>query len=122
MTYPLDFRRKVFETKKRKGWTFEETSQNFSIPIRTLFRWQECLEPCLKRNKAATKIDMQALSEDIAASPDAYQWERAKRFGVSPSGIRWALKRLKITYKKNAQSSKSERKGTYQLPREDKGV
>ena len=36
----------------------------------------------------------------IEDHPDDYIWERAQRFGVSKSGIRAALVRLKITYKK----------------------
>ncbi|MBD2784507.1 transposase, partial [Xenorhabdus sp. DI] len=35
-----------------------------------------------------------------------YQWERAKRLGVSQSAIHYALKRLKITFKKNAKTSR----------------
>ncbi|MEQ1962743.1 IS630 transposase-related protein, partial [Xenorhabdus khoisanae] len=34
--------------------------------------------------------------------PDDYQWERAKRLGVSQSAIHYALKRLRLTHKKNA--------------------
>jgi len=37
MTYSLDFRQKVFAVKAKKNLTFEETSERFDIPIRTLF-------------------------------------------------------------------------------------
>ena len=43
---------------------------------------------------------MEALKEDIRLHPDAYQYERAERFGVSQMGICSALKRLKVRYKK----------------------
>ncbi|MDC9595174.1 IS630 transposase-related protein [Xenorhabdus sp. IM139775] len=33
-----------------------------------------------------------------------YQWERAKRLGVSQSAIHYALKRLKLTLKKNVKT------------------
>ena len=62
-------------------------SERFDISIRTLFRWQSKLEPCLTRNKPATKIDMEALKKDVEQHPDDYQWERAKRFNVSQSTI-----------------------------------
>jgi transposase len=113
MTYSLDFRRRVFELKEKEGLTFEQTSQKFAIGIKTLFRWQKCLEPCTKRQKPATKIDMEALKRDVIEHPDDYQWERAERFKVSESAIRYALKRLKVTYKKKPESSESERTGTY---------
>ncbi len=75
MSYSLDFRRKVFETKAKKGSTFEETSQHFGISVRTLFRWQNKIEPCTTR-KPATRIDMGALLEDVRQYPDAYHHER----------------------------------------------
>ena len=51
MTYPLKFRQKVFVVKDKFHLTFEQTSERFDIPIRTLFRWQNKLEPCLTRTK-----------------------------------------------------------------------
>ena len=108
MTYPIQFRKKVFETKEKYELTFEETSQRFDIPIRTLFRWQKRMEPCLTRNKPATKIDMEALAKDIESVPDAYQRERAQRLGVAERTVGYALKRLRISRKKNTSSSESE--------------
>ncbi len=105
MTYSLDFRRKVFEVKEKQGLTFEETSHLFDVSMKTLFRWQQRLEPCLKRNKPATKINMELLTKDVADFPDAYQWERAARFGVTAWGIGVALRRLRMSHKKNAKSS-----------------
>jgi len=102
MTYSLDFRQKVFAYKTKKGLTFEQTSDHFDIGLRTLFRWQRSIEPCLNRNKPATKIDMEVLTADIQKSPDDYQWERAIRFNVTQPAITKALKRLNISYKKNA--------------------
>ncbi|WP_198243707.1 IS630 transposase-related protein [methane-oxidizing endosymbiont of Gigantopelta aegis] len=112
MTYPLKFRQKVFAVKEKYGLTFEQTSERFDVPIRTLFRWQKKLEPCLTRNKPATKIDMEALKKDVERYPDDYQWERAKRFNVSQRAIGYALKRLGFSNKKNTQTSKSGRAGT----------
>ena len=100
MTYPLKFRQKVFEIKDKKGLTFRETSHLFEIDLRTLFRWQERIEPCLTRNKPAVKIDMSALAKDLEERPDDYQYERAERFNVSARGIGLAIKRLGITVKK----------------------
>ncbi|WP_440867783.1 IS630 transposase-related protein [Symbiopectobacterium purcellii] len=41
---------------------------------------------------------------------DAYQKERAERFGVCQKAIWQALKKLGLTYKKNSTSSESRRK------------
>jgi len=122
MTYSLDFRKKVFEIKEKKGLTFEETSQHFAIPIRTLFRWQHRLEPALTRNKPATKIDRIVLAKDVERFPEDYQWERAERLGVSKTGIWKALRRLGVSYKKNPVSSQSQRRTAYRLPAKDKRV
>ena len=105
MGYSLDFRRHVFKVKSKEHLTFQATSDRFDIPIRTLFRWQNRLEPLIKRNKASTKIDMAELKRDVEENPSAYQYERAKKFGVSQSAIYYALFRLSISNKKNAISS-----------------
>ncbi len=105
MAYSLEFRKHVFKVKQKEQLTFAQTSDRFSIPIRTLFRWQNRIEPKSKRNKPATKVDMDALARDVKCNPDLYQHERAKKFGVSQSTIFYALKRLNISYKKNAISS-----------------
>ena len=105
MTYPLQFRQKVFSTKQKFDLTFEQTSQRFDVPIRTLFRWQRKMAPCMTRDKPATRLAMAALAKDIEMSPDAYQGERAKRLGVAERTIGYGLQRLKVSYKKNAQTS-----------------
>ena len=105
MTYPLKLRQKVFSTKDKLGLTFQEISERFDIPIRTLFRWQRQLEPVVGRNKSATKIDMGALSQHVTDHPDACLYERAEDFNVTPQAIHYALKRLNISYKKNAAAS-----------------
>ena len=108
MTYPLKFRKKVFATKQKFDLTFEEFSKRFDVPIRTLFRWQLKMEPCTTRNKPSTKLDMEALANDVKLAPDDYQWERAKRLGVAERTIGYALKRLGISYKKNTDAPKSQ--------------
>lgn len=104
MSYSLDFRQRVFEIKKEKKLTFEQVSERFGVSMRTLFRWQERIEPILKRNKPATKIDMEALAEDVTSNPDSYLSERVEKFQVSKSCIFFALQRLGISNKKNSMS------------------
>jgi len=108
MTYPLKFRQQVFSVKEKHDLTFEEVSERFDVPIRTLFRWSKKIEPQSTRNKPASKIDMNLLAQDVKESPDAYLWERAERFNVRLESIFYALKRLGMSNKKNAQASKSK--------------
>ena len=70
----------------------------------------------LPTDKPATKIDMDALAQEVQDSPDDYQWERAARFNVTQPAITKALKRLNSSYKKNTATSQGQRRGTYQLP------
>ena len=105
MTYSIDFRRKVLEVKERDGLSFEQTATLFGIGKSSVRRWTECIEPCRSRNKPATKIDMELLEQDVGLYPDAYQYERAERLGCSQRGIGEALKRLKISRKKNSFTS-----------------
>jgi transposase len=117
MTYSIDFRRRVLAIKQAEDLSFAEVSKRFKVGIASIVRWSKKIEPQQTRNKPPTKIDMQALARDVEVYPDAYQYERAQRFGVSPKGIFEALKRLNVTYKKNPQSPQSgSRKTIYVLP------
>jgi len=103
--------------KSREGLSFAKTAQRFCVSLASVVRWSKKLEPRTERYKPATKIDMEALKEDIKLYPDAYHYERAERFGVSTNGIVYALRRLGVTYKKNPQASQGgSRKTLYLLP------
>lgn len=118
MTYSLDFRKKALSIRAKEGLTFEETAKRFGVAIASLVRWTNKLEPQRTRYKPATKINMQALKQDILDYPDAYQYERAERLGVSQMGICHALRRIGVTYKKNTSASQSRsRTASYFLPK-----
>ncbi|QQR54204.1 transposase [bacterium] len=106
MAYSLDFRRRVLKIREELKLTAEQTAEKFQVGSATLFRWMKKVEP-KKRNKRATKIDMKALEEDVLRCPDAYERERAVKLGVAKSTVHYALKRLGITHKKNAQTPES---------------
>jgi transposase len=107
MRYPIEYRQKVFAIKAKKGLTFEETAEYFEIPIRTIFRWSRNIEPKLRSKIRNKKIDEELLQKDVDKYPDGYQYERAKRFGVSVATVCRALKQLKISHKKKSISPKS---------------
>lgn len=121
MTYSLDYRRKVLEVQKREKLTYEETAKRFAIGTTTLVRWHQRLEAQQSGvyRPASKKIDEKALLLDVQQYPDAYHYERAKRFGVCPKSIWRVLKRLGVSYKKNAEPSQGQRAGTYELPKTD---
>jgi transposase len=100
MSYSIDFRKQVFKIKERDSLTYQQTSERFGVSMRTLFKWKTRIEPKLHRNKPATKIDMAVLQKHVEDYPDSYQHERAAHFGVSPSCILYALRRLHISNKK----------------------
>ncbi|GFN47244.1 transposase [Candidatus Regiella insecticola] len=100
MTYPLKFRQHVLAIKEKEKLTYAKTASRFGVGMASLMRWNRRITPCTTHNKPATKIDMEALAQDVATYPDDYQYERAQRFGVSAQGIRHALKRLRVSRKK----------------------
>ncbi len=119
MTYPLKFCQKVFATKEKFNLTFEQTSQRFDVPIRTLFRWQRKMTPCMTRDKPATTLDMDQLAKNVEFAPDVYQWERTKPLSVAERTMGYGLQRLMMSYNKNAQTPKGRRAGRYRLSKQD---
>ncbi|MDE1465649.1 helix-turn-helix domain-containing protein [Spartinivicinus poritis] len=89
MTYSLDFRQHVFKYKEKEGLTFEQTSEHFDIGLRTLFRWQNNLEP----NK---KIVLLALADN--ANDQGYCWPAmdtiAEKTSLSRSTVKRHIKSL----------------------------
>lgn len=116
MTYSSDFRRKVLSVREKEGLTIAEVAARFCVGVASVVRWLKQPEPSRTRNKPATKIDMQCLARDVLDYPDAYQYERAKRLGVSEKGVGHALRRMGISYKKKPQASSGERRRTACLP------
>ena len=119
MTYSLHFRKKVLAIKEKEKLSFDAIAKKFNISRAAIFRWSKNIEPQKTRDRKPTKIDMEALKKDIELYPDSYCYERAKRLGVSPTGISDAKKRLGVTYKKNSEASQGEsRKKIYLLPKD----
>ena len=99
MTYPVSFRRHILAIRDKEGLTLEDTSQRFGVGRASLTRWLSRLE--LDQSKPRKrKIDLAALHRDVQDYPDAYQYERAARFGVATNAIWQALQKIGVTYKK----------------------
>ncbi len=104
MTYPLEFRQQALAIRKKENLIFKQTAERSGGGIASIMRRDKNLQPVTKRYKAATKINMDALAQDVATYPDACLYERASLMGVSRSGIVHALKRMGVTHKKNAHA------------------
>lgn len=122
MTYSIDFRRKALLIKKQEELSFEATAKRFGVSQSSVFRWSKHIKAQRTRYKPATKIDMEALKREVEISPEAYQYERAERLGVSRRGIGYALPRLGISRKKNVLTSASGWCSTGAFCRTDRGV
>jgi transposase len=119
MTYSVDFRRHVLSVKKREGLTFAQTSKRFAVGIASLTRWNKMITPKATRENRPRKVDLKALGKDVETWPDAYQHERALRFGVHPKSIWNGLRKLAVTYKKSPETSAGRRRKTACLPGTD---
>ena len=100
MTYSLDFRQKVIDVRAREQLSIDAAAKRFDVGKATLTRWLRQLEPKATRERSCPKIPTDALLADVQRYPDAYQHERAERFGVSATGIAKALARNGLTRKK----------------------
>jgi transposase len=122
MTYSIDFRSpvpigyKVLSVREKEDLTIAQVAKRFYIGIASVTRWIKDPNPKPGRNKPATKIDMDALAQDVKDYPDAYQYERAERLGAAEKTVGHALRRMGISYKKNFKSPKSERRRSAYLP------
>jgi transposase len=115
--YSLDFREHVLGIGEKEKLSVRKLGKRFGISFNTVMNWKKRLLPTLKRNKGPSKLAHEKLIEDVKNYPDAYQHERAQRLNVSRSCVHFALKRLKITYKKKPVSpTGGPRKTVYLLP------
>ncbi|WP_316357008.1 IS630 transposase-related protein [Candidatus Neptunichlamydia sp. REUL1] len=110
MTYSLDFRKKALSIRSREKLSFAQAAKRFGVSVNSLFLCSKQIEPKQTKNRPAIKIDKETLMGDIEEYPDAFCYERANRLNVTASGIRSAMKRLKISYKKHTKPSQSLRK------------
>jgi transposase len=112
MSYDKRFRDSVLRHVEA-GHTQEETRKLFGLGVNTITQWKKLREetgglanrPLVRSHK---KIDPDKLRSDVEEHPDDFNIERAERFGCSESAIRQALKRLKITRKKNDRIQRTQ--------------
>lgn len=105
MSYDAKFRHRAIEYWN-DGHTKIETAKVFKVHPDTLQKWKNQLKETGKlepktRRETWRKINPTRLKEYLKQHPDAYLKEMAKEFGCSDVAIIKALRRLKISRKKN---------------------
>jgi transposase len=90
-----------------EGHTYDELYEAFKIYPARISEWRKLLRETggLKpkyRETRSIKRDMKQLEQALERKPDAYLSELAAIFGCTEQAIFYALKRLKITSKKNS--------------------
>lgn len=105
MAYSLDLRQRVVN-RVRSGHSVPETAELYQVSPATIYRWlqRSDLAPTVVKQRRR-KIDPAALKAHVRDHPEARLKDRARDFGVHPSAIGFALKRLKITVKKNSSAT-----------------
>ena len=95
MSYSLDLRKKVIDYVENGG-SITKAAALFNIGRATIYRWlsREKLEATKVKHRQR-KLDWKALSKDVQENPEARLRDRAEKFGVRPSAICYALKKMK---------------------------
>jgi transposase-like protein len=102
MSYSKDLRERVLRFLQ-DGGSKVEAARLYQIGERTVYRWAvQGLDIGKPGPRGATKLDSAGVRAAVAAEPDVQQKELAARFKVTPSGMHYAFKRLRISRKKNA--------------------
>ena len=121
MTYPVLFRRKVLSVREEEGLTIAQVAKRLDVGVSTVLRWLKNIHP-QPLNRGMRKINLADLAQNVREHPELYLHERALIFRTSAVSIFHALKKLRVTYKKNPFPSRGRRKRTAHLPEKDTGV
>ena len=105
MAYDKKYRESVLDFLA-KGNTTVKAHEVFGVSRSTIRDWQRIQKETGKPDKRpltriAPKLNPDRLQSYIAEHPDSYQRECAEEFNCTQSAVYYALKRLKLTRKKN---------------------
>ena len=107
MSYSVDMREKVMAY--RANHSIRKTAKTYGISVRAIQDWEKIQAETGRLEKKPLerkwrKIDPEKLRDYVAENPDAFLEEIGEEFGCSGEAIRLALKKLKITRKKNEKT------------------
>jgi len=80
-------------------------AERFGVGVASVYRWQRQLVAA-KPGPKAPRVDVAKLVKHIEQHNDMYLEERAKVFGMTPSGMWRAMNRLDHTLKKRGDLPK----------------
>ena len=101
MTYGIDLRRRVVSFVS-EGGNKSEASRLFKVSLWCVKDWCKRYELAAKPHpKRVRKVDMKKLSRRVENNNEVILRELASEFGVTEQAIWYALRRLKVTHKKN---------------------
>jgi len=106
MAYSIDFRKRAVEFME-EGHTEKELYEAFKIWPSTVYRWRKLLKKNNSlqpeyRETRKRKIDIVELERVLERKPDMTLPELAIVFNCTKQAVHAALKKAKITFKKNA--------------------
>jgi putative transposase len=117
MSYSIDLRERVVKFVE-EGGSIAEGARLFDVSRPTIYQWiKKKSSGSLKDNppkRPWKKIDPQALITFVQKHSDLTLAEYAKHFGIKPSSMFNAFKRLKITRKKRPCNTKKGMKASEQ--------
>ena len=112
MKYNIEYRRRAIEYWS-EGHSKKEAAEVFKVDPSTLHRWKSRLKETgtlapTERKETWRKIDPEKLKSYLHEHPDAYLKEIAEEFECTEVAVFKALRRLKISRKKNYNISRSK--------------
>lgn len=103
MRYSADLRQRVINFCEAGG-TQAEAVEQFGVCRKSIYNWQNSDEPLVSKTpgpKTPHKLDWKKLRTYIEKNKDALLKETATEFKVGITAVRYALKEMKISRKKN---------------------
>ena len=108
MPYSLDLRTRVVAFVENGGG-ITRASKLFQVSRTSIYRWFNRTHlQATKVQHRQRKLDWFALEKDVAENPELRLIDRAKKFGVKPSAIFYALKKIKINRKKRCDPASAK--------------
>ena len=110
MAYSLDMRQRALELLK-EGKTKKEVSKMLGVGRTSLLRWSKReskgkLAATYPKTRGGFRVYDEKLKAYVRENPDAYQAEIAEAIGAKENTVCKALKRLKLSRKKNSSVSR----------------
>ena len=103
MRYSKDLRRRVVKYV-RQGGSKAEAARRFGISRPAVYAWLSLGDNLSARKpgpRKAHKLDWEALRQGIESNPEKMMLEWAREFNVVPAAILYAMRRMKLSRKKN---------------------